>query len=528
MRGIRRRRGRARGGAFSTFLVVSVLGLGGCSLVASDDGDDEAITVGTTDTVTTLDPAGAYDAGSWALFGNLYQSLLTFAPGADAPVPDAARDCRFTSEELRVYTCRLREGLKFANGHDLTARDVKFSFDRILRIRSDQGPGPLLSTLKSVETGGTGTVTFKLRSPDATFPFKIATGAGAIVDSTLYPADRLRPRDAADGSGPYRLKSYAAGATAELTPNGRYRGAVKKPGHPVTVNYFADPAKMAVAWKKRSVDVVSRQLPPADTAKLSLGPGEEKDFQVTENSSANTRFLVFNLRDGSPVKQTAVRRAVAAALDREVLTRDVHRRTVEPLYSLIPQGVSGHTTSFYDRYPRPDADAARRLLTSAGVAPPVRFRVAYSKGAATREEAAMMKRQLEATGLFRVDTTYVEWKKFQEGYARGAYDAFCLSWIADFPDADTFTSPLLGPASALHSGYADDRVTKLIRRAQLSSRRDRATETYRAIQKIVAEDVPLVPLWQKKEYVVSKDSISGAQYLSDGTGLWRLWRLGRI
>ncbi|GAA2914100.1 ABC transporter substrate-binding protein [Streptomyces thioluteus] len=525
MRGIRR---RTRGGAAVVAAALIWAGLSGCSLVSSEGGDDGPITVGTTDTVTTLDPAGAYDAGSWALFGNLYQSLLTFGPGTTAPVPDAADDCRFTDEGLRTYTCRLREGLKFANGHDLTARDVKFSFDRIRRIKSDQGPGPLLSTLESVTTTGADRVTFRLRSPDATFPFKIATGAGSIVDSSLYPADRLRPGDGADGSGPYRLTSYAAGASAELTPNDRYKGAVGKPGHPVTVDYFADPGKMAAAWKKRSVDVVSRQLPPADTARLSLGDDGGKGFHVTENASANTRFLVFNLRGGSPLKDVAVRRAIAAALDREALTRDVHRRTVEPLYSLIPQGVSGHTTSFYDRYPRPDADEARRLLTTAGISLPVRFRLAYSKGAATGEEAAMMKRQLESTGLFRVDTSYVEWKKFQEGYARGAYDAFCLSWIADFPDADTFTSPLLGPDSTLHSGYSDDRVTRLIRRAQLSSPRDRATDTYRTIQKIVAEDVPLVPLWQKKEYVVSKGAISGAQYLSDGTGLWRLWRLGRM
>ncbi|KNB51976.1 peptide-binding protein [Streptomyces caatingaensis] len=507
---------------------MTAAALGGCSLVSGDGGDGRPITVGTTDVVTTLDPAGAYDAGSWALFGNLYQSLLTFAPGSATPVPDAASACRFTDDGLRTYTCRLREGLKFANGHDLTARDVKFSFDRILRIRSDQGPGPLLSTLRSVTADGADTVTFRLRSPDATFPFKIATGAGSIVDSTLYPADRLRPGDAADGSGPYRLTSYAAGASAELTPNDHYRGAVGKPGHPVTVAYFADPGAMAAAWRKRSVDVVSRQLPPADTARLSLGSGDRKGFRVAENASANTRFLVFNLRDGSPLKDVAVRRAIAAALDREALTRDVHHRTVEPLYSLIPQGVPGHTTSFYDRYRRPDPEEARRLLTAAGVRAPVRFRLAYSKGAATREEAAVLKRQLEATGLFRIDTEYVEWKTFQEGYARGAYDAFCLSWIADFPDADTFTSPLLGPNSTLHSGYTDERVARLIRRAELSSPRERAAETYRTIQRIVAEDVPLVPLWQKKEYVVSKDTVSGAQYLSDGTGLWRLWRLGRM
>ncbi|MEU5423202.1 ABC transporter substrate-binding protein [Streptomyces sp. NPDC020667] len=519
------RAGRLRtGAAAAAGALLLTAGAAGCGLGSPGEADRGPITVGTTDTVTALDPAGAYDVGSWALFGNLYQSLLTFTPGSSTPLPDAASRCGFRGHGLMTYVCTLRDGLKFGNGHDLTAKDVKFSFDRIRRIHAEQGPAPLLETLDAVETAGQ-TITFRLKVPDATFPFKIATGAGSIVDATLYPADALRQGNGADGSGPYVLKGYRPGVSAELRPAKHYVGAVKPKGNAVTVRYFAGPEKLSEAWKRRSIDVAGRQLPPADIAGQSPSDTGSK---LMESTGSVARSLVFNLRDGSPVRQTAVRRAIAAVVDRQALARDVHLRTVEPLYALVPQGLTGHTTSFFDAYPTSDAEKARTLLRQAGITTPVRFGLAYSQGAATDQEAALLKRQLEATGLFEVTTRHVPWAEFLAGYARGAYDTYCVSWLADFPDPDTFTTSIVGKDSALHSGYTNPRVEQLIRDTQQEEQRIRTSDDFRAIQKIIAEDVPLVPLWQKKEYVLGDADISGTEYLSDGTGTWRLWQLGRM
>ncbi len=110
-------------------------------------------------------------------------------------MPDAARSCSFVKGGLTTYTCALRDDLTFPSGTEVTAQDVKYSFDRVKKIDSEVGPASLFSTLKSVDAKGL-TVTFHLSSPDATFPFKVATGAGSIVDPTRYPADALRSGDA--------------------------------------------------------------------------------------------------------------------------------------------------------------------------------------------------------------------------------------------------------------------------------------------------------------------------------------------
>ncbi|MGW1889514.1 ABC transporter substrate-binding protein [Streptomyces sp. NPDC002004] len=507
-----------------TLMVLVAAGVGGWQLLPSRENTDRTIRVGTTDDVTSLDPAGAYDAGSWALYSNVFQSLLTFGPGGTAPVPDAARDCRFLGSGLRTYRCHLRTGLTFPSGRAVTAEDVKYSFDRVKRINSDVGPATLLSTLKHVDADHR-TVTFHLSASDATFPFKVATGAGSIVDRTAYPADSLRTVDGVDGTGPYVLKRYTKGGSAELAPNSRYRGAVEDRGRPVVLRYYKDGPQLAAAWRTHKVDVAARQLPPAELA--GLNPADA-DTRYTETDSAETRNLVLNVRPGSPLHDVRVRQAIAAVIDRERLVSTTYQGTVDALYSVVPRGITGHTTSFFDRYSEPDRARARTLLRLAGVRTPVSFQYAYSRGAASAQEAAEIKRQLEATGLFRVRTRYYEWTDFQKKWADGKLDAYAVGWVPDFPDPDTFLSPLIGTRSSMKNGYSSAEVDRLIASTQQYEDRGRTATDLRRIQEDVARDVPLIPLWQRKEYVLSSEDVTGCQYLSDGTGVFRLWRLGWI
>ncbi|MEU2877507.1 ABC transporter substrate-binding protein [Streptomyces sp. NPDC007070] len=503
-------------------LVLAIVGVGVWQLLPSDGDDDKAITVGTTDAVTSLDPAGAYDAGSWALYSNVFQSLLTFESSGATPVPDAAKSCAFTDTGLRTYRCRLREGLKFPSGQTMTAEDVKFSFDRVKKINSDVGPASLFETLGSVDASGM-TVTFHLTTPDATFPFKVATGAGSIVDHTRYPKDALRSGTDVDGTGPYRLTRYTKGKSATLEPNGSYDGAVGGTGKPVELHYFDDGTALDTAWQNKTVDVATRTLTPKVLA--GLNPSDP-DQRVSESDSSETRNLYLNTHGSSPLHDVRVRRAIAWLLNREELASDVYDGTVDPLYSLIPAGLTGHTTSFFDAYPAQDAKKARDLLRQAGVSLPVHFTYGYGAGrGAGAEEAALIKKQLEASGLFKVDVKGYEWTDFQKRYTSGKLDAWAVGWVADYPDPDTFGAPLVGTGSSMNTGYSDKDVDSLITDSRRYADRSRVAADFRSLQAHVADDVPLIPLWQQKEYVVTTEDVGGGQYLSDGTGVFRLWKL---
>ncbi|MEU1164229.1 ABC transporter substrate-binding protein [Streptomyces sp. NPDC005921] len=368
-----------------TLLVLAIVGIGGWQLLPSQGNKNKTITVGTTDAVTSLDPAGAYDAGSWALFNNVFQSLLAFEPDGVQPVPDAAESCKFTDSGLRTYRCELREGITFPSGREMTAEDVKYSFDRVKKINSDVGPASLFSTLSSVTAAGR-TVTFHLSSPDATFPFKVATGAGSIVDKDKYPANGLRTDNGVDGTGPYTLTSYTRNKQATLQPNGHYKGELSGTGRPVKLDYYTDSAKLAAAYKAKDIDVATRTLPPAMVSKLNPSDPTQR---VTESDSSETRNLYLNTRKNSPLHDPLVRRALAWLVNREQLAHTVYDGTVEPLYSLIPTGLTGHTTSFFDQYPTQSVAKARALLEQAGVSTPVEFSFGYGIGHGSGAEEAV-------------------------------------------------------------------------------------------------------------------------------------------
>ncbi|MFF5636421.1 ABC transporter substrate-binding protein [Streptomyces sp. NPDC012825] len=486
---------------------------------------EEPLVIGTANSLTHLDPAGGYDSGSWALYSNIYQSLLTFDPGASVPRPDAAESCGFTGP-LTTYRCKVRGDLTFSNGHPVTAAAVKHSFDRVLEIRDPLGPSPLFANLRSVEASGS-FVTFHLATADATWPSKIATPAGSIVDPAEFPRSGLRTLPTFPGSGPYLLSSYEEGDRIGLVPNPAYRGAVPKEGKPVEIRYYATSQEVEKAWNAREIDVAHAGLTAATLA--ALENGEDPDARLSVGESTVARYLVLNTRPAHrPLGRVAAREAVAALVDRGRLAETVFEDTVSPLYSLVPRGVTGHGTDFYDVYPESDPRWAARRLRDAGVSTPVRIKLGHQLGSAAAEARAL-KAQLERRGLFRVELVEeADWVRYQERYKSGEFDAYVLQWSPDFPDPDTFVQPLVGSDNTLHNGYASAGIDRSIEATQRFVDRHRSIERFRAIQRVVAEDVPLVPLWQKKSYVVTRPAVTGGHSLvADDSGVWRLWELGR-
>lgn len=125
--------------------------LTGCGSQATGSGGyGSAVVIGMSDDVLATDPASGYDPGSWLLFNNVFQSLLSFPKGGTEPEPDAAKDCGFSDTRTKVYECTLKDGLKFSNGDALTSEDVKFSFDRMLDIDDAAGPAIMFPMLDKV------------------------------------------------------------------------------------------------------------------------------------------------------------------------------------------------------------------------------------------------------------------------------------------------------------------------------------------------------------------------------------------
>ncbi|KUH39531.1 MULTISPECIES: ABC transporter substrate-binding protein [Streptomyces] len=509
--------------------LASISLLAGCSLFGDDEAEAEnKIVVGTTSSPTTLDPAAAWDS-SWELYRNVFQTLLSFPTGSTTPQPDAA-DCKFSDTVSKVYQCDLRDGLTFSSGAKLDAAAVKHSIERIRTINADGGPSGLLGSLERIETSGDKTVIFRLKESDATFPFVLATPAMSIVEPASYPAGELRTDGKVVGSGPYTLENYTEGREAALVKNPSYKGYADRKNDAVTIRYFGDSEAMVAALKKKEIDATYRGLTAEEVVDLSEKKPENEGLQVVESTGATIHYLVFDPQDPQAGKP-AVRKAVAQLIDRGALVAKAYRGTAEPLYSMVPKGIAGHTTLFFDQYGDPSVDKARKILRKAGIDEPVKLTFGYATdryGSSTAAEFAEIKRQLEASGLFEVTLVGKPWKEFQEAYQKGDYPVFGRGWFPDFPDPDNFIAPFVGKENVHNAPYEQPEITdQLLPESRRKSDRAAVTTQFERAQQILVEDVRLLPLWQGKLYVAASEEIGGGERALDPQTVMQMWELHR-
>jgi peptide/nickel transport system substrate-binding protein len=512
-------------------VVISTALVAGCSSLSAPGGVGERRTVatGTTSAPSTLDPAAAWDS-SWELYKNVFQTLLSFPAAGTAPEPDAARSCDFIDRKNRVFRCTMREGLKFSNGNPVDADAVKHSIDRIGKIKAKSGPLPLLSSLDRVEAPNRRTVTFYLKKTDATFPFILATPAAAIVDPKSYPADELRKNNVVVGSGPYSLKSYKQDVRAELIRFEDYRGAAKIKNDEVSVDYYKKSARMVAALKAKKIDVAYRGLTPDQVTDFQKTEASNDDFELAEVLGTEISYLAFTDKDPL-ARNPQVRKAVAQLIDRKELVRKVYKRTADPLYSMVPGGITGHTSAFYDAYGEPSRLKAKKTLNKAGIRKRVPLELWYTTdryGDTNGEMFAEIKRQLDDSGLFDVTIKGRTWSKFVQGYAKGEYPVFGRGWFPDFPDADNYVGPFVGKKNALGTRYDNAEISKrLLPASRKESDREAASRALTDAQKIMAQDAALLPLWQGRVYVASVKDATGVEWLIDPSTLPRLWELNK-
>lgn len=509
------------------FLAIGASACGGNKDKSSGSGDTGgggskgAVIVGTTDSVSSLDPAGAYDYGSWEIIDSVYQKVMHFPTGAVTPAPDAAKSCSFT--DPKSYSCEMQPGLTFSNGDALTSASVKFTFDRMLKIAAPNGPSSLLANLAGTTVSGPGTVVFHLKNPDSTFPSVLATDAGCIVDEKVFPADKLLDGSGIVGSGPYTLDKYTAKQQASLKANAKYKGTNKLNNSQVVLQYFGEASALKQAVKNGTVTAAFRSLSPTDTEDLKKTAG----VQVIEGTGTEKRYMVFDAKV-KPSDQKAVRQAVAQVIDRAGIAKDAYNDTVAPLYSMVGNGIEGHTEAFKDKYGAPDTAKAKALLTAAHVATPVQITYMWTPthyGAASADEATTIKRQLEATGLFKVTTNSTEWQQYQKDEKADSYASYMIGWYPDLPDPDNDVAPFLTKEPFLGTGYSNPQILTLLSKEQGTTDKTVRDSAFADIQKIVAEDVPIIPLWQGKQTVVIRDGVTGADKALDPT-MFRLYELG--
>ena len=494
-----------------------------------------SLTIGTTDVIVTLDPAGSYDNGSFTVMNQVYPFLMNTAPGSPDVQPDIAESADFSAPT--DYTVKLKSGLKFANGHDLTSSDVKFSFDRILKINDANGPASLLGNLASVDAPDDTTVVFHLKTAnDQTFAQVLSTNAGPIVDEEVFDPNALTPDDdivkGKAFAGPYTITSYKKNDLVSYQANPDYQGLLGKPKtDKVNVKYYSDASNLKLDVQQGNIDVAFRSLTATDIADLK----KDDKVKVVTGPGGEIRYIVFNFDtmpygaktpEADPAKALAVRQAVADLIDRKEIADQVYKGTYTPLYSFVASGLTGANDALKSLYGDgnggPDADKAAQRLQAAGVQTPIQLSLQFTTdhyGPSSGDEYALIKSQLESTGLFQVNLQSTEWSQYSKDRTADVYPAYQLGWFPDFSDADNYLTPFFlntdTTQSFLANHYDNPAIDQLIQQEQTTSDPTQRAAIIGQIQDAEAQDLATVPFLQGSQVAVVGKDVTGADTTLD-------------
>jgi peptide/nickel transport system substrate-binding protein len=529
-------------------VALSTVGLAACGSAKKSGGGsstgnsaNQSVVIGTTDQTIAVDPAGSYDFGSLLLEDNVYQFLMNVPAGSTSPVPDAAQSCGYTAPT--IYQCTMKPNLKFSNGDPLTADDVAFSFNRINTINDPNGPASLISNMVSAKAPDASTVVFTLKNPnDQTWPYVLGTSAGPIVDMKVFPANKELP-DAQDiGSGPYMIKSYQKNQLVQLVANPNYTGPNTPKTDNITLKYYTDANNMKLDIQQGAIDIAWRSLDPTSIDSLKT----DSSVKVLTGAGGALRYLVFNLKTmpgNNDAQKLAIRQAIAYSVDRTDLATNVWKGTYQPSYSMIPPGIEGATTAFETTYgTSPDKTKATSVLQAAGVTTPVTLNIDYTTdhyGTTSADEYDEIKRQLEATGLFKVNLKGTAWTTYNKERVQDTYSIYQLGWFPDFVDGDDYLLNFLGNNNFVHSHYCDtdangkpvsndrpcdkDGVLPLLTEEETNSGAARQA-AFTQLQSVEATGaLPYLPLLSGNQVAVTRDNISGVQQTLDATYQFRMW-----
>lgn len=494
-------------------------------------GDDGTLVVGTIEKPSTIDPAEVYELMASNLLYNVGDQLVQLELGTGEVAPGVAESWE-VSDDAKTYTFKLREGLTFHDGSDLTSEDVKWSLERSININHPESAAFLISGITDIKTPDDTTVEITIAEPNVTFLSRLSYTVATILpsDSDVYTApdkalgkggeppsveeaDEFIQGEQIVGSGPYKLTSYSPDTGATLEAFDDYWG--EAPLIPtVNLQFFESTAQMTNALRNGEIDVNINDLGPAERAALS----NEEGMVVEEGAAGRTRYIVLDVTQ-EPFDDPEVRRAISANIDRQRIADEVFEGAAEPLFSMVPPSYEVSNGSYIEEATGEVADA------------PVKFDLWYplnKYGDTEPDVAETIARSLNESGDFDVTTKSSDWAaEFSANLNTGTYGAYLLGWYPDYIDPDDYIEPFYHSEKTFIGFYGDDEMDQLISDEQQETDEAARAEIFDQIQQKAAEDMPYIPLYSELTHAYYAEGICGVEHSMDIALHARWYLIGR-
>ncbi|WP_182085285.1 ABC transporter substrate-binding protein [Aureimonas sp. ME7] len=489
--------------------------------------DAKTITVTYKDDIATLDPAIGYDWQNFSMIKSIFDGLMDYEPGTATLRPGLAESYEI-SPDGKVFTFKLRDGVKFHNGRAMTAEDVKYSFERTVNPATQSPGAGFLGSIEGFDAmqGGTATelsgvkvldpktVEVTLSRPDATFLSVMALNFSFIV-----PKEEVE-KSGADfgrnpvGTGAFKLTEWTLGQRLVLEKNADYyrEGAPKLDG--ITFEIGQEPVVSLLRVQNGEVDVPGDGIPPAKFREVMGNPAEAA--QVVEGVQLHTGYITMNTK-AAPFDDLKVRQAVNMAINKERIVQIINGRAT-PANQPLPPTMPGYVQNF-EGY-KYDVDAAKKLLAEAGHENGFETELFVANVDPQPRIAQAIQQDLAAIGIKASIQSLAQANVIAAGgSAEGAPMIWSggMAWIADFPDPSNFYGPILGCAGAADGGwnwakYCNEALDGQAAAADAMVDPAKAAERASAwgeVYKQVMADAPWVPVFNEKRYTMRSARMGG-------------------
>ncbi len=443
-----------------------------------------------------LDPAFVDDGESAKVMCNIYEGLVGYKPDNTEIEPRLATEWS-SSEDGKVWTFKLRQGVKFHDGTDFNAEAVKYSVERQLPPkRTDDMPyasftfGPV----QKVEVVDQYTVKFTLDQPYAPFLANLAMAMAAPIVSpaAVEKAGGGDINETPVGTGPFKFVKWEKGQQITLERNNEYWGDKAKASK-VVFKFTKENSVRASELMTGAIDMMDG-VDPNDVKKL-----EDSGAKMIKNPGMNINYLGFYTHK-PPFDNVKMRQAVSHAINRQQLVDYLYQGLADVAGGPLPKFMPG-----YDKNLKPleyDPEKAKALLQEAGYKGEKLTLIAYSNPRPYNpvggdKLAAAIQQDLMKVGI-QTDIKTYPWKEYKDALFK-AEDGhlYTYGWIGDNGDPDNFLTLLDSkeiPGSLNASKYANPEVDKLLVQGRQDMDPAKRQQAYSELQKIILVDAPWVYL----------------------------------
>jgi ABC-type transport system substrate-binding protein len=479
------------------------------------------------DDVSTLDPAIGYDWQNWSMIKSLFDGLMDYEPGTSTLRKDLAEDYTI-SDDGKTFTFKLRKGVKFHNGREMTAEDVKYSLDRVTNPATQSPGAGFFGSIKGFDKMADGsakslegvtvvdpyTIKFELTRPDATFLHVMAINFSFVV-----PKEEVE-KWGADfgkhpvGTGAFMLGEWTLGQKLVFERNKDYWNAGLPKLDQITFEVGQEPVVALLRLQKGEVDVAGDGIPPAKFLEVKNDPTYAK--LIVEGGQLHTGYVTMKTTM-KPFDNVKVRQAVNMAINKDRIIRIINGRAV-PANQPLPPTMPGFAKD-YEGY-KYDVEGAKRLLAEAGLADGFETELYVYNTDPQPRIAQAIQQDLAAIGIKAEIKSLAQANVIAAG---GEPDqapmvwSGGMAWIADFPDPSNFYGPILGCSGAVKGGWnwsyycnkaLEERATAADSITDPAKKAERE-EAWRSIFLDIMKDAPWAPVFNEQRFTIRSERLGG-------------------